>query len=165
MDYYNQIAGSYEELHKEEQLNKLRIIKENLHLSGTEKILDVGCGPCWSTEFFNHVAGIDTAFGLLDNGKLVVNGEAERLPFKNASFDVVLCVTAVHHFDVERAFREMKRVAKPDAVYIITVLNARSSIIPQIKEHFNVDRMIEEDKDTILFLSLPAPTETYSLRS
>jgi len=156
MDYYNQIAGSYEELHKEEQLNKLRIIKENLHLSGTEKILDIGCGPCWSTQFFGNVVGIDTAFGLLDKKKAVVNGEAERLPFKDRTFDVLLCVTAIHHFDVERAFREMKRVAKPDAVYIITVLNARSSIIPQIKEHFNVDRMLEEDKDAILICSLSA---------
>ena len=156
MDYYNQIAGSYEELHKEEQLNKLRIIKENLHLSGTEKILDIGSGPCWSTEFFEHVVGIDTAFGLLDKKKAVVNGEAERLPFKDCSFDIILCVTAVHHFDVERAFREMKRVAKPDAVYIITVLKARSSIIPRIREYFTTCQMLEEDKDTILICSLSA---------
>ena len=158
MNYYNQIAASYEELHREEQLAKLRIIKENLKLEGNEKILDIGCGQCWSTEFFDNVVGIDPAFGLLDKRKSVVNGMAEQLPFLDHSFDIILCVTAVHHFDIERAISEMKRIAKNDAVYVITVLKKvveKERIAGAIKASFRLKMAIEEDKDVILFLSNP----------
>ena len=36
-------------------------------------------------------------------------------------------------------------------VYHYYAEQAYSSIIPQIKGHFKVDRVVEEDKDTILF--------------
>ena len=32
MGYYDEIAGSYEELHKDEQLSKIRIIAEHLDI-------------------------------------------------------------------------------------------------------------------------------------
>ena len=103
MNYYTEISSGYEELHKEEQLKKLRIIKDNLILSKNARILDVGCGPCWSAEFFENVVGVDPAFELLHRNKKVktIQARAEALPFKDHCFDVVLCVTAVHHFDLE----------------------------------------------------------------
>ena len=68
MDYYNTLAVAYGELHREEQLRKLRIIQENLGINTNKnmKIIDVGCGPCWSSEFFPQVVGVDPAFDLLN---------------------------------------------------------------------------------------------------
>jgi SAM-dependent methyltransferase len=41
-----------------------------------------------------------------------VEGSATKLPFDDASFDVVACRVAAHHFeDVERAVAEMSRVS------------------------------------------------------
>ena len=48
---------------------------------------------------------------------------AEDVPFANASFDVVACRTAAHHFsDVRQAVREMARVSA-DRVLIVDTLN------------------------------------------
>jgi SAM-dependent methyltransferase len=47
---------------------------------------------------------------------------AESLPFANASFDVVACRTAAHHFsDVRVAVREMARVARERVLIVDTV--------------------------------------------
>jgi len=47
-------------------------------------------------------------------------GPAEKLPFRDASFDIVTVRQAPHHFaDVRSAIREMARVAKPGARIVI----------------------------------------------
>jgi len=47
---------------------------------------------------------------------------AEQLPFADASFDVVACRTAAHHFDdVRAAVREMARVARERVLIVDTV--------------------------------------------
>ena len=47
---------------------------------------------------------------------------AEHLPFADASFDVVACRTAAHHFaDVRAAVREMARVARERVLIVDTV--------------------------------------------
>jgi SAM-dependent methyltransferase len=47
---------------------------------------------------------------------------AESLPFAEASFDVVACRTAAHHFaDVRAAVREMARVARERVLLVDTV--------------------------------------------
>ncbi len=47
---------------------------------------------------------------------------AEHLPFADASFDVVTCRTAAHHFaDVRESMREMARVARDRVLIVDTV--------------------------------------------
>ena len=41
MDYYDFIAKGYDELHREEQSNKLLIIKNNIKINKKIRILDV----------------------------------------------------------------------------------------------------------------------------
>jgi len=46
--------------------------------------------------------------------------DAHELPFEDATFDIVTCRRAAHHFtDIARALREMKRVLKPDGRLVI----------------------------------------------
>jgi ubiquinone/menaquinone biosynthesis C-methylase UbiE len=42
------------------------------------------------------------------------SADAKQLPFEDASFDIVICRLAMHHFDApERVFAEMVRVCRP----------------------------------------------------
>jgi len=116
---YKYITRSYDELYKEEQLEKLKIIKENTKINKGDNLLDVGCGTGLSTEFFDcNSIGIDPCFEMLKKDSIC--GKAENLPFRDKTFDIVLAVTSIHHFDAKKAIKEIKRVSKKKV--IITLL-------------------------------------------
>jgi len=159
MDYYNQISEGYEELHKEEQLKKIKIIKENLNIKPNSKILDVGCGPYYG-EWDGEVTGIDPSKKLLEIAKTkgikTIHCSAESLPFEDDSFDYIISITAIQNFDdIEKGITEIIRVAKSNAVIVITFLkksDKKNKIIELLGKSFNIDKTIEEDKDIILFM-------------
>lgn len=153
MNYYDQIAEGYDELHKNEQLNKLRIIKENLDVGNS--LLDVGCGTGFSLDFFKaeKKVGIDPSKELIKQCKhKCIEGKAEALPFKDNSFDSIICVTAAHHFkDLKKGVDEIKRVAKENVAFsLLKKSNTTEELIRYIKESFKVIKEIDEGKDFIL---------------
>lgn len=155
MTYYDSIASSYEELHKEEQVRKIAIINKYVPFHQQWKILDVGCGPYFA-DFPGTVIGIDPARKLLEIAKKripVVHGVAEKLPFRNNAFMAVVSITAVQNFDdIERGLQEIKRVATE--YIILSILKGSPKIIlieELIPELFKIERIVEEDKDLIFF--------------
>lgn len=155
MTYYDSIASGYEELHKEEQLKKIAIIKKHIPFHEKWTVLDVGCGPYFA-DFHGTVIGIDPARKLLEIAKKkipVVQGVAERLPFRDNAFMAVVTITAVQNFDdIEKGLNEIKRVAKE---YIIISALKNSPKIALVEEFisqlFRIERIVEEDKDIIFF--------------
>lgn len=155
-EYYNKISKSYNELHGEEQIKKLKVISNYIRPKRNETLLDVGCGTGISTKFWKCKAiGIDPSKELVKIcGKQCRIGKAEHLPFKNRSFDYVISVTAVQNFDnIEKGLKEIKRVAK--GTVIITALK-KSQKIDQIRKlinrHFKVSKELEEEKDLIFVM-------------
>lgn len=94
-------------------------------------VLDVGCNTgALALPLMNEkkclVRGIDVVPELVEkakkNGVFAQVGEAEKLPFKNNNFDVVICCEVLEHlFNPEDAIIEAKRVLKEDGIYIITI--------------------------------------------
>jgi len=158
MNYYDETAKGYNELHGDEQLQKLRIIAKEIPVAKETKLLDVGCGTGLSAKVFNcDITGIDPAEKLLEQAPFkTLKAKAESLPFKDNEFDVVIAVTSIHNFDdIEKGLKEIKRVGKDK--FALTVLKKASNadqIIGKIKEVFQVIREIDEDKDKIFILKL-----------
>ncbi|MEM4240213.1 MAG: methyltransferase domain-containing protein [Candidatus Woesearchaeota archaeon] len=157
MHYYAQIAQGYEELHKEEQLGKLKVVLERVQYQKTDKVLDVGCGTGLSSLLFRcQKFGIDPAFELLEQAKArmpVVQGTAEDLPFSDNAFDIVICLTALHNFtDPQRALLEMKRVCTGKfAISILKRAKEFDNLLKLVSKTFKVREMLEDPKDFILF--------------
>ncbi len=156
MNYYNSISRSYNELHREEQLNKIRLIKDNLEIKKQDFLLDVGCGTGIFAEEFKCIKiGIDPSINLLNQGKnaFYIRAYAENLPFKDNSFDSVISVTAIHNFkNIRKGLEEIKRVSKKDVALSILKKSSKINEIKNlIKELFNIRKTIEEDKDIIFF--------------
>jgi len=141
-NYYNSIAGGYNELYKEEQIEKLEKIYVYIKdlIKYRSLLLDVGAGTGISTEFFKEKFGclcvaLDPSWEMLKQyeGNKVI-GNAENLPFKNNMFDVVVSVTALHHCDIDKAIKEMLRVVKKDGIIIVTLLKKSNKKLKGYKE-------------------------------
>jgi len=164
--YYNSIAPGYDELHKAEQENKLRIIKKELEkelkMNKETRLLDVGCGSGVSFKFFDcSITGIDPSEELLkiavkEVGKRdveLLQVGAEEMPFEDNLFDIVIAVSSVHNFkDIGKGLDNIKMVGKNRFVFSILKKSEKFGYVKEkIKSLFNVDKMIEEEKDLILF--------------
>ena len=107
-------------------LRYLPIIND-LKKSPVGTILDVGSGSLGITPYFKrNVTGVDVTFSP-PYSKLLqrVKGTATKLPFKNQSFDYVLCVDTLEHVPPKfrpQVIKELLRVAKVK-VYLINPLD------------------------------------------
>ncbi|MFH1211564.1 MAG: class I SAM-dependent methyltransferase [Candidatus Woesearchaeota archaeon] len=151
--YYDDIAKGYDELYKREQMKKLKLILKNIKIPSGAAVLDVGCGTGYALEFFENSLGLDPSIELLKKSKSrVVCANAENMPFKDKAFDLVFSITAVHHFNLEKAIPEMLRVGRENFVFtVLKRIDNFNKIIETIKTSFDVYKMLEEDKDFILF--------------
>ncbi|MEO9964836.1 MAG: class I SAM-dependent methyltransferase [Reichenbachiella sp.] len=89
----------------------------NQYLSRRDRILDIGCGPCFLVSALLNkgfeVTPIDvqnlSAYQQIK--PIIYNGR--DLPFEKDSYDVALLLTVLHHIrDVRATIREAKRVSK-----------------------------------------------------
>jgi SAM-dependent methyltransferase len=98
------------------------------------KVLDIACGTgAWLAELARRgarPAGIDISSRAIEQCRRrlpdadIREGVAEELPFEDDRFDLVTCLGSLEHFlDQPRALREMRRVAKSDASFLILVPN------------------------------------------
>ena len=161
-NYYDEIAQGYEELYKEEQLKKIRLIQEHLKVNSEDKLLDVGCGTGLTTELWKCKRfGVDPSRKLLEKARQKDRIEyrqasAENIPYPDNFFDVVISITAIQNFnDIEKGLKEIKRVGKNKFVLsFLKKSNKRNFIEKKIKELFDVKKVIEEEKDLIFFINI-----------
>jgi len=157
MGYYDETSRNYNELHGEEQLNKLRIIADNLKVKKSDSLLDVGCGSGLSSKIFNcNITGIDPSEKLLQQCPFkTVQASAESIPFPDHSFDIVIAVTCIHNFnDIEQGLSEIKRVGKDIFAFSILKKSVKlKEIEVLISKCFNITKRIEEEKDVIFICS------------
>jgi ubiquinone/menaquinone biosynthesis C-methylase UbiE len=126
--YHKNATSSGKPSHHTRQLAK------QLQSAPSQRVLDVACGTgeflMACAEHGNGVAGVDLSDTAIDQCKArLPNGEfyacpAEKLPFDDDRFDLVTCLGSLEHFlEPVAALREMVRVAKPKARFVILVPN------------------------------------------
>jgi ubiquinone/menaquinone biosynthesis C-methylase UbiE len=112
---------------------RLQVLLDH-HLPGEGgglRLLDVGCGTGHQLAELRQrgyeVAGVDGSQDMLEHARVLNPGaelrqaDVERLPFPDASFDVVLCIEVLRYLpDVSGCIREMARVLRPGGVCLAT---------------------------------------------
>ena len=123
----------------------LTVDLERLRLRPGERLLDAGCGEgrhCFGALSRGaRVVGLDldlaslqAASGALRSraaelGSLgaMLQGNAFQLPFRDETFDKVICAEVMEHVhDYPAAARELARVTKPDGIVAVTIPTATS---------------------------------------
>lgn len=141
------------------------ILKGMLALKETDTVLDAGSGDgFWTASFAKHcghITGIDPSLQGLQYAKTLhqhpnidyLHSFGESLPFPDCSFDKVVSVSCLEHFqDPLQGLREMARVLKPGGRLALSV----DSLLPEnssasfrewhkhrhfVTEYFNQDKL------------------------
>jgi ubiquinone/menaquinone biosynthesis C-methylase UbiE len=106
-----------------------------LELNARQRVLDVATGSghtaMATARYVSHVTALDVTMEMLREMRAnagaknlsnisTVLGDALALPFSSASFDVVTCRIAPHHFaDLNVALREAARVLQPGGMFYV----------------------------------------------
>lgn len=110
-------------------INKKRLhaVLERLSISCSGKhVLDVGCGRGYTGEVVRESGGRYTGldFVLSRAAAGLVQGDARRLPFRDATFDLVFCIDAFEHFPGPSAVTtEFHRVLRPGGMVFLSAPN------------------------------------------
>jgi ubiquinone/menaquinone biosynthesis C-methylase UbiE len=107
------------------------------------------CGLDLTAEMLRRARALQNEKGIANAG--FQRGEAEQLPYCDASFDLVSCQYAIHHVPKpELVLREMVRVIKPGARLVVM-----DTLGPESDAKFELHNRIETLRD---------PSHTVSLR-
>lgn len=121
---YDSIAGGYDRRYSLLRYDGVRDALINFLTPTVGAALEVGCGTGhWLHELDGRaslVAGVEPAGQMIVHARQtapsarLARARAEQLPWRDASFDRLFCVNALHHFaDRAAFFAEARRVLKP----------------------------------------------------
>lgn len=125
----------YEDIHARKGfVDEMEVYEVLASILRGNRAIDIGCGEGFVESFCDDIIGIDFSLNALrrarENGaKIVIQAVAEKLPFKENSFDIALSSGVLEHcVDQEEAIREMARLSKIQ----VLVVHAR---LPFLLEH------------------------------
>lgn len=107
--------------------NRKLVIKKS-NLFNCNRILDVGCGEKKYSKYFctSSYIGLEYPSNTIDHSIDIkmpdVWGDARRLPFKENSFDALICIQVLEHVpETTEIIQEFNRVLMPDGKLILSV--------------------------------------------
>jgi len=141
----DEVAAWFDATYRKKGLRYLRppraypVFTQLLGLTAEQRMLDVACGPGMvlraARERGITASGIDVSAEAIALAKELLPdvdarvGNAEELPFDDATFDGVSCLGSLERFlDRDKALAEMVRVAKPTARFCFLVRNASTLV-------------------------------------
>lgn len=145
---------------------KVRPVRELLSDGKRRRILDVGCGSAFMLsqleDEFECGYGIDLERKALRFGKqltrsILINANAEKLPFANNSFDCVIATDAFEHIPNDnKAMNEVRRVLRPNGIMVVYVpsLSGLLSHLPTAHLYHDSDKSYMLDQRYYTFKSL-----------
>ncbi len=155
--YYDCTAHIYNSRYVGEQNLKLKVALENVEIGSQCSILDIGCGTGLLFPKI-QVMGVETAVGLDISKNMLkkaqtrcfdcslklhlILADADHLPLRRASFDLVFAVTLLQNMpDWSRTLQEVNHVAKPCARIVVTGLKKlfAKRIFRQVLEKANLE--------------------------
>ena len=157
-DQFTRQADAYVRLRATTDEKNLAGLAKLVGVGPNDRALDVACGPGFLTMALaaraGAAVGVDATEEFLARARAEAqrrglsnvefrSGDAERLPFPDASFDAATCRAAFHHFlHPESVLAEMKRVVKPGRTLLVA--DMLTSEDPAKAEHHNaIERLCD----------------------
>ncbi len=134
-NHYNAISGFYQRRKRDAYL---RLIRNSLGPIPNGRIADLGCGTGFALSWFEgEKVGVDFCSELLRQGPAgseYVVADVEATPFKNESFETVLCLDVVEHLPSLKVIDEAHRILAPNGVFHLSTADRRFEVLLEILE-------------------------------
>ena len=137
---YDSVASAYDRRYAHQEYAGVeRAVRRFVAGAAGARLAEVGCGTGYWLSLLAaeglRVAGVDASRAMLGRAQARVPGaalaraSAERLPWRDARFDRVLCVNAFHHFgDKPACASEARRVLRPGGGWMTVGLDPHSGL-------------------------------------
>ncbi len=132
---YDQIAPTYNQRYATNSLGQVAdaLLALAAEISA-QRVLEVGCGTArWLADLTKErrqLWGLDASIGMLRQARqrpirlVLVQGQALQTAYRDAAFDLVFCVNAIHHFADPQAFvQEAHRLLRPGGALAVVGSN------------------------------------------
>jgi len=142
--YFNEKAVIWDQVMEHKPHEKLKEIFRNLEFEPGSTVLDVGTGTGVMLPLLKEIVGpsgriiaFDLAEEMLSLAKMkngeenidYIQGDITAYPFKDNTFDVVICNSCFPHFlDQAASVSEMARILKPGGRAVICHLSSREEL-------------------------------------
>ena len=125
-DVYDKTADIYDYRHQSPTTKIMREREKKFLARVKGLVLDIGCGTGCHLRLFNDIIGLDISQEMLKKalsaGKPLVLASAEQMPFKDETFDTVLCLFSVLNLcDHKKVVHEINRVLKVKGIAVVSV--------------------------------------------
>jgi ubiquinone/menaquinone biosynthesis C-methylase UbiE len=131
---YDNLAATYDlRYHRNAYTGVADVLGEFIG-DGEGRVLEVGCGTGHWLRMLERgrgrVVGLDVSRPMLQQaregaaGAFLCHGSAKELPYRDQTFDRVICINTLHHFGgPERVFSEVRRVLTPGGGLLVVSLD------------------------------------------
>ena len=143
----------YSDWMKENQINKYNEMKDFLPVI-KGKVLDVGIGPGWFEDFFEiESIGIDVD----KDSRANVIASGDFIPFRDNSFDFVVCLDTIHFL----TGKDVSRVLKDKGFFLVSHfvnMDNEKEVEKRLLNMFNEFKLLkreivgDKEKDLIMIL-------------
>lgn len=171
--FFNKEAQNWEKEHRcEKERAKLRKLIPYLPVNKGDRVLDAGCGTGRLIPYLIKSAGTKGEIVEMDFAKKMlkiakekypnsnicfIQSDAQVVPFKDKSFDVVICFALLPHIpDKQKALREFKRILKPDSPLVVAHNMSRKELNTfhkKVKGPVTQDLLPDQSKMENLFMN------------
>lgn len=132
-------------------LKLTRKILAKEQIDSSSRVLDIGCGTGQTVAYISghyncHVSGLESNKIMLDKAKKrlssinlpveIVEESAEKLPFEDNFFDIILSESVISFTNQHLALSELKRVLKPNGVLLAIEMTLEKSVEQQKLDSF-----------------------------
>ena len=111
------------------------------------KIIDLGCGSMWLTNYLRNL-GYDCV-GFDESSPADIVGNVKNYNFKEEYFDAVFALEIVEHIDCTK---EIKRILKPEGILMVSTPVPYMDSLLQIGEHLSIFQKRTSPHSNLIYL-------------
>ncbi|BAA29298.1 class I SAM-dependent methyltransferase [Pyrococcus horikoshii] len=185
---YYRVFPTYTDINSQEYRSRIETLEPLLmkYMKKRGKVLDLACGVGGFSflleDYGFEVVGVDISEDMIrkareyaksreSNVEFIV-GDARKLSFEDKTFDYVIFIDSIVHFEpleLNQVFKEVRRVLKPSGKFIMYFTDLRE-LLPRLKESlvvgqkYWISKVIPDQEERTVVIEFKSEQDSFRVR-